>query len=133
MSVIWSATSPALGTYSPVETDSDFAEMSERFSELRAQGQGYLEVAHSDSDFPLLTLGFQDGRAVIHVFDGPDEVALLAGDGAVASDATVTVLIMDDLSEFTGDVVMSLERAWDVVSNFVRTGTTADLGDRFEL
>jgi hypothetical protein len=69
----------------------------------------------------------------IHVFDRPDEIALLAGDGSVASDATATVLIMDDLSEFTGDGVRSLERAWDPVSNFVRTGTTADLGDRFEL
>ncbi len=71
MSVVWSATSPVSGNFSAVEVQSDFIDLLERFNELRAQRQEYLEVGLPGEDVPNLTLGFRHDHAVIHVFEGP--------------------------------------------------------------
>jgi hypothetical protein len=44
--VVWAATSPVSGRFSPAETRSDLVDLSERFNELRSHGQGYLEVRY---------------------------------------------------------------------------------------
>jgi hypothetical protein len=133
MSVAWTATSPESGRYFAVEKHSDVRELSDRFNELRSRGQGYLHVRLADRDFPLLCLGFRDDHAVIHVFDSAEKVSLLVGDGTVPSGAVVRVLIMDDLAKFTGEFVLSVDRAWDLVRKFIRTGSASDLGEWCEL
>lgn len=133
MSVIWATTSPESGRFSPGEKCSDGRDLSARFNELRTRGQGYLEVRSPDSEFPVLTLGFRNDRAVVHRFQDAEKVSLLAGDGTVASDAAVEVLIMDELAEFTGDFVLGVDHAWALVREFIRTGMPNELGEWREL
>jgi hypothetical protein len=133
MSVAWTATSPESGRFSPGERRSDVRDLSDRFNELRSRGQGYLEVAFPDRGYPLLSLGFRDDHAVISVFESAEKVSLLVGDGTVSSGAAVDVLIMDDLARFTGEFVLSVDRAWDLVRLFIRTGAPSDLGEWCEL
>ena len=133
MNVVWSMTSLESGRFRPGESRSDLSDLVGDFSELRSRGQGYLEVHFPDSEYPQMTLSFQGDRAIIHLFTDEETVSLLAGDGTVPPDVTVDVPIMDELSSFTGDFVLSVDRAWDVVETFVRTGTYAELGEWFEL
>jgi hypothetical protein len=58
---------------------------------------------------------------------------LLVGDGSVPPDATVEVPIMDEDGVFAGNFVMSVDRVWTAVRDFVRTGSTGGLGEWFEL
>jgi hypothetical protein len=105
----------------------------ERFDALRSQGQGYLEVEMLDDESPLLTVGFRGDHAVVHLSTGPESMSLLTGDGSVRPGDTVQVRIMDDPSEFTGDVVISVDRARQVVLDFIRGRVPGDLGEWFEL
>ncbi|MEU8830792.1 hypothetical protein [Streptomyces sp900116325] len=133
MSVVWATTSPESGWFSPSETRSDVRSLSERFIELRSRGQGYLEICFLDAGFPQLTLGFRGDHAVIHLINDTAGIFLLVGDGTVASGAVVDVPIMDDLAEFTGDFVLSVDRAWALVCNFIRTRVPSELGEWCEL
>ncbi|HEX8632369.1 MAG TPA: hypothetical protein VF755_29780 [Catenuloplanes sp.] len=133
MSVVWAATSLESGRFSPSERRSEEGELSDRFKELRSHGQGYLEVRLPDNEFPQLSLGFRDDHAVVHLINNAEGMSLLVGDGTVPSGAVVEVPIMDDLTEFTGDFALSVDRAWDLVCNFIRTGRAGDLGDWCEL
>ena len=54
---------------------------------------------------------------------------LLAGDDSVPSEAYVEAPIMDELARFTGDVVLRVDRAWDLMQAFLRTGRADDLGE----
>ena len=65
---------------------------------------------------------------MIHLIDDGEGSSLLVGDGTVPVDAVVDVLIMDGLAEFTGGFVLSVDRAWALVSSFIRTGAVGDLG-----
>jgi hypothetical protein len=47
-------------------------------------------------------------------------------DQSVPSGDTAEVPIMDDPVEFTGDFVVSLARGWEVVEQFVKTGSLDD-------
>jgi hypothetical protein len=57
----------------------------------------------------------------------------LVGDGSVSPEGEVDVPVMDDLGTFTGDFVMGVDRAWDVMENFVRAGMVEGLGEWCEL
>ncbi|MEU9391885.1 hypothetical protein AB0D86_18015 [Streptomyces sp. NPDC048324] len=129
MSVTWAATAPESGRFCAVERCSDMSELTEHFGALRSRGRGYLEVRLPDAEFPLLALGFQGGRAVLHLFDADDTVFLLAGDGTRAADALLHVPVMDDLAAFSGDFVLAVDRAWDLVRRFVATGAPGPLGE----
>ncbi|GAB3946775.1 hypothetical protein [Micromonospora vulcania] len=129
MDILWSASSPTSGTFVSTER-SGFADLVERFSELRAQGQGYLEV-RGDAKFSVCALGFLGSAAVIHLMSGTGVISLLVADEP--GDSSAEVLVMDDLVEFTADFVLDVDRAWQVVEEFVRTGDPARAGDWFEL
>ncbi|MBQ1045058.1 hypothetical protein KBX35_13890 [Micromonospora sp. C32] len=109
---------------------SGVAGLIERFEELRAQGRGYLEV-RGDAAFPVLTLGFTGSAAVIHLMTDEEAAFLLAAEPPAGADAEV--LVLDDPVEFTADVVLDLERAWQVVDGFVRTGVAGRAGEWREL
>ncbi|MGC4874968.1 Imm1 family immunity protein [Micromonospora sp. DT43] len=129
MTISWSATSPTSGKFASVER-SDFAGLIERFDELRAQGRGYLEVRGS-AVFPVLTLGFAGSAAVVHLMTDEDAMSLLAADEP--GDADAEVVVLEDQVDFTADFVLNLERAWQVVQEFVRTGDRRRAGEWREL
>ncbi|MEU6706225.1 hypothetical protein [Streptomyces wuyuanensis] len=130
----WTATALGSGRFSAVERCSGVREWADHFNELRSRGGGYLEVRLSGSAFPLMTLGFQGDQAVIHLFEDADKSTLLVGDGiAAAADAVVHVPIMDDRAAFSGDFVMTADRAWATLRAFIQAGAPGVLGARCEL
>lgn len=133
MSLVWAATSPESGRFSPTERGSDVRDLSDRFTRLRSRGEGYLEVRLPDSGSPQLSLSFRDDHAVIHLIDGAGTMSLLVGDGTVPSAAVVDVPVMDDPAGFAGCFVLGVDRAWDLVGHFIRTGSPDDLGQWCEL
>lgn len=133
MSVVWAATSPESGLFHPVERHSEVKGLSDRYNDLRSLGQGYVEVRLPNGEFPTLILAFRDDHAVVQLMSDPERMSLLAGDGTVPSGVEGTVPIMDDLTTFTGDFVLDVDRAWEVVHDFTRTRAAGPLGEWREL
>ncbi|MFJ6438286.1 hypothetical protein [Streptomyces sp. NPDC091416] len=133
MSVVWVGTLPASGLFSPVETDSGAEDLSGRFNDLRSRGQGYIEVRLPNREFPVLTLAFRDDHAVVHLMSDAERTSLLAGDGTVPSGDEIEVPITDDLVTFTGDFVLDIDRAWNLVHYFSHTQAVSALGEWCEL
>ncbi|MFJ8174401.1 hypothetical protein [Streptomyces sp. NPDC094469] len=133
MSVVWAATSPESGLFHPVERRSGVKDLSDRFNDLRSRGQGYVEVRSPNREFPVLILAFRDDHVVVHLMSDAERMSLLVGDGTVPSGAEVEVPIMDDLAAFTGDFVLDIDRAWDLVHDFSQTRAASSLGEWCEL
>ncbi|GAA3014674.1 hypothetical protein JCM13580A_56850 [Streptomyces drozdowiczii] len=133
MSVVWVGTLPESGLFSAVETDSGAEDLSGRFNDLRSRGQGYIEVRLPNREFPVLTLAFRDDHAVVHLMSDPERTSLLVGDGTVPSGDEIEVPIMDDLVTFTGDFVLDIDRAWNLVHYFSHTQAVTALGEWCEL
>ncbi|MEU0175300.1 hypothetical protein ABZ178_18405 [Streptomyces massasporeus] len=133
MAAVWSMTSQESGRFSPVEKRSDLSDLTREFNELRSHGRGYLEIRMPDSVFPQLTLSFSDDLAVIHLFTDESSVSLLTGDGVSPTEVTVDVPVMDDLVTFTGNFVLGVDHAWEVVQNFTQTQRIEELGEWCEL
>jgi hypothetical protein len=104
---VWVATEPRSGRFSGVETRSDVAGLSERFNELRLRGQVYLEVRMPDREYPVVTVGFREDYAVIHLFSDAEQVSRLRGDGTVPSSAVVEVPGGDDAAGLTALAALS--------------------------
>jgi hypothetical protein len=130
MDIWWAATSLGSGYFVANETNSNIDEFVERFEDLKARGQGYLEVRRADN-FPTLTFGFRRGLAVIHLMTSLESIALLVSDKTNKGDAWVP--IMDDLAEFTANFVLDLDSAWQIVEKFARTGDVDNIGEWCEL
>jgi hypothetical protein len=133
MNVTWAATALESERYSATEKTSDVSELTDHFDELRSRGRGYIEVRLPDREFPRLALGFQADQAVIHLFGDADGSALLTGDDTVATDAVVDLPVMEGLAPFSGDFILTVERAWTLLRNFIRTGAHDELGEWCEL
>ncbi|MFF4941119.1 hypothetical protein [Micromonospora sp. NPDC000729] len=69
---------------------SDIAGLFERFDELRTQGRGYVEVRAGDV-FPVLTLGFTESAAVVHLMTDESTMSLLAADEPASMNAQVLI------------------------------------------
>ena len=100
---------------------------------MRAAGAGYLEAGFEDRDYPRITLGFRAGYAVVSLFTGAEQMFLLGGNGVVAPHEQVEVPILDELAAFTGDFVMDVDCAWNLVRAFIRSGSAGHLGTWHEL
>ena len=136
MQVEWSATQPDTGRVSSAVTRSGLDELETHFFALRCLGEGFLEVALTAEDSPQVALSLRGDHAVVEQLRGFDEdpkAFLLVGDGSVPWDGTVKVPHLDGDAVFTGHFVMSVDRAWASVRGFVRTGSTAGLGEWYEL
>jgi hypothetical protein len=133
MSVVWSMTSLESGRFSAGDKCLELSNLADDFNALRSRGQGYLEVRLPGDSFPQMTLGFRGDYAIIHLFSDGESVSLLIGDGTVPSEAMVEVPIMDDLAVFSGEFVLSVDRAWEAVQKFARAGIFEDLGEWCEL
>jgi hypothetical protein len=135
MNVMWSATTPETGRFFPADVLTDFKDLEDRYRALRSLGQGYLEIRLSTDDSPLVAVSFRGDHAVVQQLTDSEEPKsfLLVGDGSLAPDGTVDVPFMDDDAGFTGDFVMSPDRAWDAVREFVRIGSVGGMGEWYEL
>ncbi|OKJ88868.1 hypothetical protein [Streptomyces sp. CB02400] len=133
MGVVWAATSSESGLFHPVEGRSGAKGLSDRFNDLRSLGQGYIEVRLPNGEFPALILAFRGDHAVVHLLSAPERMSLLVGDGTVPSGVEVEVPIMDDLAAFTGDFVLGVDRAWELVHDFTRARAVGSLGEWCEL
>ncbi|MFQ3560513.1 hypothetical protein QZN11_27515 [Streptomyces gramineus] len=133
MSVVWAATSPESELFDPVERRTEVKDLSDRFDDLRSCGQGYVEVRSPDGEFPVLTLAFRDDLAVVQLTSDTERTFLLVGDGTAPSGAEVEVPIMDDVAAFTGDFVLDIDWAWDLVHDFTQTRVAGPLGEWCEL
>ena len=131
--MVWAATSPESGLFHPVERRSGLKDLSDRFSDLRSRGQGYVEVRSPNREFPVLILAFRDDHAVVHLMSDTERMSLLVGDGTVHSRVEVEVPIMDDLAVFIGEFVLHIDRAWDLMNGFTRTRAAGPLGEWCEL
>ncbi|MET7486614.1 hypothetical protein [Streptomyces sp. NPDC005538] len=126
-------TSLESGQFSPVEKHSELRDLVRDFNQLHSPGQGYLEVRFPDNEFPQLTLSFKGDRAVIHLITDEETTSLLVGDGTLLTDRSVTVPILNDLTEFAGDFVLSIDHAWDAVRSFAEARAFEELGEWCEL
>jgi hypothetical protein len=105
-----------------------------RIEALLARGEGYSEVHWADRFHPYLALAFRGGYGVVHQFSADGKVFLLAGGDAIDVNDTVSVPVLDlDDAPFTGEYVLSAERAWAAVREFLRHGSAEDLGEWHEL
>jgi len=134
MNVAWAATGLETGWFSGLERHSTVQDLEAHIKALRTGlGQGYLEIRRPDGDLPYLALGFKGVHAVLHLFDDAGGVSLRAGDASATPSAEVEVVIMDELHVFTADVALSMDHAWDIVHDFIQTGTPGELSDWYEL
>jgi hypothetical protein len=127
------ATSVETGRFVPVEKPLDRDDLTRLLHQLSTIDQGYAEVRLEDHDFPALLVGFRRGFAVVHCMSSLESMALLGGDGSVAGLEPVDVLVMDDLSTFTGDYVMKPSRARDVLMKFADGVGVRSLGEWHDL
>ncbi|MEU5257144.1 hypothetical protein [Streptomyces longwoodensis] len=133
MLVSWTATDPESQQFSATERTTDIADLTDHFTALRSHGQGYLEIRLHSDEFPLLTLGFLNDQAVIHLFDTAEKQSLLIGDGTTPADTAVHLPIMDDLAVFSGDNIITVDRAWTLIRHFIQTGTPGAPGEWREI
>jgi hypothetical protein len=129
VTISWAATSPESGRFVPAER-SGVGGLAARFEELRAQGQGYLEVRAVDQP-STLTLGFKGSTAVIQCISDDGTMLLLLADTPGLKD--VEVPVMDDPVKFTTDFVLDLDQAWRDIEEFIRTGDAIRVGNWCEL
>ncbi|GGN99939.1 hypothetical protein GCM10010112_94160 [Actinoplanes lobatus] len=132
MDVVWSATTLESRRFRPTPVRSDPTELDSHFRHLRRRRiRGYIEVEVPAVESPQLAIGFRGEYAVVHllVIAPVAQSLLLAGDGTVPDEAYVQVPVMDELMRFTGDVVLDVYRAWDLVRVFIRTGQAGDIGE----
>lgn len=133
VSVVWAATAPGSEPSHLVERHSEVKDLADRFSDLRSRGQGYVEVRSPDQDFPTIALAFRDDHAVVHLMRDTARMSLLVGDGTVPPEAEVEVPILDELAVFTGDFVLTTDRAWELVLAFTQTWAAEPLGEWCEV
>ena len=135
MTVVWSATVPETHRVGGTMR-TELEQLEAHFVGLRASGEGYLEVELPTENSPQVTLSFRGDRAVVHHLADLDEDPksfLLVGDGSLAPHGTVDVPVMDEDAVFSGDFVMTVDRAWEAVREFARTRSVAGLGEWCEL
>ncbi len=129
--VAWAATSLESGRFDALVSRSDVESLNERFTALRARGEGYLEVSRVD-DYPALAIGFRGSVAVIQAFISQERMAILVGDGSYPGE-WVKVPTMDEESSYSGQAGIDVDRAWSLVRDFVEGRDLSDLGEWFEL
>jgi hypothetical protein len=101
-----------------------------RFLEsLSTHGEGYAEVSRGDQAFPMLALSAASGHGVMHQFQSEDKSYVLRGDGSVPAGEVVELPIIGGLVTFSGDFVLTLERAVGAVEAFARGAAVARLGE----
>jgi len=128
---MWTATLPESGRFDPIARRSSIDVLASRFAELRARGEGYLEVKRIE-DSPRLTVGFRGSIAVVQMFDELGATSILKGDGSSPTEL-IEVPIMDDAADFSGKAGLSVDRAWSIVLAFLQRRDLSELGEWVDL
>jgi len=129
----WTATDPDSLRLSYGERRSSIEDYVTRIEALRAAGEGYSEVHRADRDYPLVTLQFRHPYGVVSCMSEDENIHLLVGDGVMDNSDSVLVPGLEGESLYSGAFVMSSDRAWDVVKEFLGSGSVEDLGEWVEL
>ena len=122
----WAATDPVSGRFSALYATSAVRELEDRLDELRARGEGCVEVARVGQDYPTVMMGFRGAHAVLYRLDDAETMLIHVGDGSVPKDGNATVLVMENESEIDGQFALSLESAWGFVKAFTGSDSTGD-------
>lgn len=101
----------------------------QRVESLRKRGSGYVEVSRLEQPFPWLAFSFTGDKGVIHQFTSPDECLLLRGYGSLSSEPHLEAPVHEEMHSFTGDYVLAVDQALDVVTRFVAGFDPTELGD----
>ena len=133
MDLVWMLDAPELPGMSPVEQRTGVDEFTTFMEAFLADNEGYTEVRPAGSDYPVLTMGFRQGLAVVHRFTDEQSVALLRNRNATRGAALFAIPVFHLDHEFTADFVLPLGEAWAVVKAYVETGTLPDPGSWTEL
>ena len=131
MDVIWAATEVSSRRFRPTPVQSDLAALDDHFRRLRRRRiRGYIKVEAPHTGSPRLAIGFRGEYAVIQLFVAAPVARsfLLAGDDSVPEEAYVEVPVKDELTRYTGDVVLGVHHAWGLVRTFLQTGRADELG-----
>jgi hypothetical protein len=124
--VEWAATDPVSGRFSAIYATSTVGELEDRLDELRARGEGYVEVARAAQDYPTFMMGFRGAHAVLYRLDDAETMLIHVGDGSVPKDGIATVLVMENDNEIDGQFALSLGSAWGFVKEFAASASTGD-------
>jgi hypothetical protein len=91
-------------------------------------GEGYSEVSCGDRLYPRVILAFRASYGVVAHWSPARETKLLLGDGIISNDASVSVPELEGDTEYTGEFVSIRQRAWDVVKQFIGSGSVDGVG-----
>lgn len=116
MTLLVAATTPD-GRFAGVESPLSPGALSDLLDELVDRGRGYVEVRDGRATWPMLAVGRSGNRAVIHLFESADSVALLQEAGPTSL-AAIDVPIMDEMVTFDGSFAVSLDKARLVAQQF---------------
>lgn len=133
MRLEWMAISPETGRFPALSTESETEDLVQRFDQLRARGEGYLDIRRAGDEYPALMLGFRGDNAVLHLSSDEQTISLLRGGGRVSPFDTIEIPTPDEPVEFTGDVVTGTDEAWAVIERFVYDQPLDNVGDWIEL
>jgi hypothetical protein len=101
--------------------------------ELLALGEGYSEVSCGDQLYPRVSLAFRAAYGVVAHWSSNEQMLLLLGDSIIANDQTVFVPEVEGDAKYAGAFVSSRERAWNVVKEFIGSGSVNEVGQWVEL
>jgi hypothetical protein len=133
MELVWIATDPDSGRLSESARRSGVEYCVSRIEALRALGVGYSEVNWADRDCPRVALSFRKPYAVVHYWSAPGKIYLLFGGGVIDPHESIDLPILDDDAPFTGDFILSADKAWDLVKTFINSGFIGDMGEWREM
>lgn len=113
------ATDPRTGRFRAVEEVVQPGQALDHFDALTDDLGGYLEVRGRDDDYPVITVSTLHGYCAVHWFSGQQDVSLLDGDGSLDGSASVELPIFEERAAFTGEHVVSRDRARVVLDEFL--------------
>jgi hypothetical protein len=133
MDLSWLVDAPELPEMSQVEQRTSVKEFTTFMEAFMTDNEGYLEVRPAGSEYPLVTLGFRHGLAVVHRFTDEQSVGLLRHEHATRGADLFAIPVHHLDSEFTADFVLPLREAWAVVKAYAETGALPGSGSWTQL
>ena len=122
--------STAVGSdkFEPQEHPTTAGDLLALFDSLEDAGRGYLEVRFERVDYPMLTIGLRNERAVLQCFTAPGELDVMQGDGCLPPGGLFDVPVMDEAVSFDSEFVVNGARARTVLSEFAAGNPLDRLG-----
>lgn len=126
MEIEWIATDPESGLLSPVETRSSVDEYVSRINVLLGRGEGFSQVHLAGEDYPLLSFRFRNSYGVVDRFAPDGTMHILRGNGVVPANDDMFFPGLEGDSQFSGEYILSADRAWREIAEFLSSGSVSD-------